>query len=257
MRIRARLLGARPALGDGDGDLAGGRRALGQQREDVAVGRVLVQRVDARLEVAALAGQAGAQAEEERGRDHAAPLEDVADLRDVRALGDEDGGAVRGGRAVEGLEQRDHEPDRAGDDEQRDDGDDANEPLAPAAGRLRLGRAGPSGRRSRRGLVVVGRVGEERGPAVGELVERDLRGGLRVRLPRDERVVGSERVQRRGVALVRGPRMRLVPGGVVGVVGPVVRVAGVGEVVGVLRPNGRRDVGGVGGPGVGRSARRM
>ena len=80
---------------------------------------------------------------------------------------------------------------------------------------------------------------------------------LRVRLPGDERVVGSERVQGRGVALVSGPRMRLVPGSVVGVVGPVVRVAGVGEVVGVLRPNGRRDVGGVGGPGVGRSAGRV
>jgi hypothetical protein len=104
---------------------------------------------------------------------------------------------------------------------------------------------------------VVVRGGEEGGPAVGELVERDLGGGLRVRLPGDEWVVGSERVQRRGIALVGGPGMRLVPGDVVGVVGPVVGVAGVGDVVGVLRPNGRRDVGGVGGPGVARSAGRV
>src|SRR5215212_3507670 len=100
------LFAARPALGHRDRDLLDRRRALGQPVEHVGVGRVLRQAVDAGPEPVAIARKPRAQVEEERRRDDAAALEDVADLAGIRPAGDQDGRPLRRRIALEGLEER-------------------------------------------------------------------------------------------------------------------------------------------------------
>ena len=58
--------------------------------EHVAVGHVLAQRVDARLQVTAVPGKRGAQREEEAARNDAALIEYVPDPADARLFRDRD-----------------------------------------------------------------------------------------------------------------------------------------------------------------------
>ena len=124
------------AFGDRHLRHAGGRRRLGQRRQDRAVAHPELQVVDPRPQVAALAVERRAQLEEEARRDDAVPGEDVSDLARARVWRDLDRHvSVR--RAAERLKQLDQEPDQGRPDHQRGQRARPDEPFASGARRPR------------------------------------------------------------------------------------------------------------------------
>ena len=169
----------RPALGDRD---AHGRRGAGIRRQDgdrVGVAHVALEREGARLEVAALAGQGGAQREEASVVDDAARLEQVADLAGGRAVGDREADLAVA-RSLERLEELDEEGDRDGGGAERDEGEEPQQP-PPAVARLRAagGRSGRAVARAarRRGRLAGRRAGRQRRQVPAENPPGRLLGG--------------------------------------------------------------------------------
>ena len=124
---------ARAALGDRDVD---DRRRLrvarlrAQRVDGGAVAHVVAQDVTAGAQVAARAGEAGADREDEARVDDARVREDVADLPRAGALGDRHGDAA-GPVAAEGLGERVDEPQQ--EDDHDEDGHDRGDPRRAAA----------------------------------------------------------------------------------------------------------------------------